>query len=107
MRTIAGAGVHGASNQVIELLAGEVVANAVLHGPADGEIRVEVQVDGEAVRVAVSDESPDRPRVLHPEPTAASGRGMALVETLSSAWGIEHRDAGGKTVWFCVEADEA
>lgn len=105
MRSIAEAGVHGVSNQVIELLAGEVVANAVLHGPADGEILVEVRIDGEAVKVSVTDESPDRPRVLHPEPTAASGRGMALVAALSTDWGIERRERGGKTVWFSVDPE--
>jgi anti-sigma regulatory factor (Ser/Thr protein kinase) len=105
MRSIAEAGVHGVSNQVIELLAGEVVANAVLHGPPDGEIKVEVRVDGEAVKVSVTDQSPDRPRVLHPAPTAASGRGMALVAALSTAWGIERREPGGKTVWFTVDPE--
>ena len=28
---------------------------------------------------------------------------MALVATLSSAWGVERLDDGGKTVWFTVE----
>ncbi len=103
MRAVAAAGVHGASNQVVELLAGELVANAVLHGPSDGEIRVHVRIYQDEVRVEVTDESPARPRVRRPEPTDPNGRGMALVATLSSAWGVERLDDGGKTVWFTVE----
>jgi anti-sigma regulatory factor (Ser/Thr protein kinase) len=105
MRTVAEAGVHGSSNQVIELLAGEVVANAVVHGPADGEIRVRVDVVADEVRVSVSDESTVRPSVLRPAPTDPSGRGMSLVAALSTAWGVDRRGPDGKTVWFSVVAD--
>ena len=45
------------------------------------------------------------PTVGHPEPTAPSGRGLALVEALSSDWGTQNRP-GGKTVWFEVRTDE-
>ena len=105
MRTVADAGVHGSSNQVIELLAGEVVANAVVHGPVDGEIRVRVVVLGDEVRVFVSDESTARPSVQHALPTDPGGRGMSLVAALSTAWGVEQRGPGGKTVWFSVGPD--
>jgi serine/threonine-protein kinase RsbW len=105
MRTVADAGVHGSSNQVIELLAGEIVANAVVHGPVDGEIRVRVDVIADEVRVSVSDESTARPSVHRPAPTDPSGRGMSLVAALSTAWGVERRGPGGKTVWFCVGPD--
>ena len=65
MRAIAGAGVGGASNQVIELLTGELVSNAVVHGPAGEPVRVAVRVDGPVVRVAVSDRGGGTPRVRH------------------------------------------
>ncbi len=105
MRTIASVGVHGMPNQVVELLVGEVVANAVVHGPGGAEIRVLVEVDPGSVRVEVTDAGPGRPEVLHPEPTAPSGRGMALVESLSSSWGVHPLGRSGKTVWFIVEQD--
>lgn len=105
MRTIADAGVGGASNQVVELLTGELVSNAVVHGPAAGAVRVHVRIDGSTVRVGVRDTGGGTPTVGHPEPTAPSGRGLALVEALSSDWGIQaHPD--GKTVWFEVLADD-
>jgi len=105
MQTIAGAGVGGASNQVVELLTGELVSNAVVHGPHSGSVRVQVQIDRDLVRVGVRDTGGGTPTVGHPEPTAPSGRGLALVEALSSAWGTQvHPD--GKTVWFEVRTDE-
>lgn len=106
MRAIAGAGVGGASNQVIELLTGELVSNAVVHGPAGEPVRVAVRVDGPVVRVAVSDRGGGTPRVRHAEPTAPSGRGMALVEALSTVWGSARMPDGGTTVWFEVDTDE-
>ena len=106
MRTVADAGVHGSRNQVIELLAGEVVANAVVHGPVDGEIRVRVIVLDDEVRISVSDQSTARPFVQRPQPTDPSGRGMSLVAALSTAWGVEQRGPGGKTVWFSLSPDE-
>lgn len=105
MRTIAEDGIGGAANQVIELLTGELVSNAVVHGPADAQVRVQVRIDGPDVRVGVRDTGGGTPTVGHPEPTAPSGRGLALVEALSSDWGTQvHED--GKTVWFEVRADE-
>jgi len=103
MHTVAVEGVVGSSNQVIELLTGELVSNAVQHGPAGGDLRIGVRVDGAMVRVSVRDEGADQPRLAHPDVTASSGRGLVLVEALSSTWGtIAHPD-GGKTVWFEVD----
>ena len=34
-----------------------------------------------------------------PAPEEASGRGLALVDTLSNAWGVEPVESG-KAVWF-------
>lgn len=105
MNELAADGVFGLANQIVELLTGELVANAALHGPADGLIRVRAWREGSTVRVAVRDDSPVEPIVRHPEPTAASGRGLALVETLSAEWGIERHGPDGKTVWFSVDLD--
>jgi serine/threonine-protein kinase RsbW len=105
MNVLAAEGVYGAENQIIELLTGELVANAALHGPGDGMIRVRVTRTGGAVRVAVRDDSTVEPVVRHPEPTAPSGRGLELVDSLAARWGIERHEGEGKTVWFSVELD--
>ncbi|MEN0130299.1 MAG: ATP-binding protein [Brevundimonas sp.] len=104
MRTIAELGVTGAANQVVELLTAEVVSNAVVHGPAKGEVRVRLNVTGSRVRVEVRDLGHGVPTVRHPEPTAPSGRGLALVEALAESWGTAPGD-GGTCVWFEVDAD--
>lgn len=106
MHRVAASGVHGSVNQVIELLTGEVVANAVVHGPEHGRIQVGVRIDDRGVLVSVTDQSPATPVVKHAPPTAVSGRGMALVEALSRTWGVDHQDGAGKTVWFLVATDE-
>jgi anti-sigma regulatory factor (Ser/Thr protein kinase) len=108
MRTVADAGVGGSVNQVVELLTAELVSNAVLHGPDGGAVRVGVRVSNGTVRVEVGDEGGGSPRVRHPEPTASSGRGLALVEALSDTWGTQPRGprGEGKVVWFEVRVDE-
>lgn len=102
MHTIAASGVTGPQNQVVELLTAEVVANAAVHGPADGRIRVKAWTDDRNAYVSVSDDSLASPIVRHPEPSDLSGRGMALVQALADEWGVEVGPAG-KTVWFALE----
>ncbi len=105
MNELAAEGVFGVENQIVELLTGELVANAALHGPAHGLIRIRVGRAGLVVRVAVRDDSVTVPVVRHPEPTAANGRGLELVDSLATAWGIEQHGDDGKTVWFSVDLD--
>lgn len=104
MRTVAGLGVTGAGNQVVELLTAEIVSNAVVHGPSDGEVRVRLRVAGPCVRVEVTDTGHGSPTVRHPEPTAPNGRGLLLVEALATSWGTRP-DEAGTTVWFEVDTD--
>ncbi|MCI2238169.1 ATP-binding protein [Paenibacillus sp. TRM 82003] len=85
---------------VVELLTAELTANAVLHGRAP--VRVDLERTATGVRVAVGDaeKTPPVRRTVGPE--ATGGRGVALVDLLSSAWGVE-QVAGGKTVWFTLD----
>ena len=85
---------------VIVLLTSEVVTNAVLH--ARTEAQLTVLVTTAAVRVEVADGEPRRPvpRVAAVDDT--SGRGMQLVDALSSRWGVDPT-ADGKLVWFEVD----
>jgi hypothetical protein len=85
------------------------VVSVADHRPTRGsethERRGSEGFDGDVVRVGVRDTGGGTPPVGHPEPTAPSGRGLALVEALSSAWGTQvHPD--GKTVWFEGRTDE-
>jgi anti-sigma regulatory factor (Ser/Thr protein kinase) len=85
--------------ELATLLTSELVTNVVAHAGTACHLGVELFAD--VVRVSVSDESPEPLQPRNAEPQSESGRGLALVETLSSNWGVIRR-AGGKTVWFEV-----
>jgi len=83
----------------VALLVSELVTNSVVHASSDAEVAVLLKPD--ALRVEVTDQGSGIPGRRDAAPDATSGRGLAFVETLSSAWGVETA-AGGKTVWFEV-----
>ena len=84
-------------SDIAELLTGELVANVVLHVGAPMELRaIRHQA---SLRIEVADPSPTPPVVRHPDPADDHGRGILLVDSLASAWGVVTRP-GGKTVWF-------
>jgi anti-sigma regulatory factor (Ser/Thr protein kinase) len=82
------------------LLADELVANAVVH--STGPISLTVDVCAEAVRVEVADGDGGDPVVRGPGPGETHGRGLYLVDSLASSWGVE-QIAEGKYVWFCLD----
>ncbi|MFC6915964.1 ATP-binding protein [Cellulomonas gelida] len=104
MQVAAAAGVGGAANQIAELLTGELVANTVVHGPAGLPVVIRVEVAGSVLRVEVEDRGGGQPVLRRTEPTAAHGRGLALVDALATSWGTTH-EGGHTTVWF--EVDDA
>ena len=87
-----------------ELLVSELVANAVLH--ARSQVTVAVIAAPDTVRIEVSDGSAAGPRQRRFSNEASTGRGLLLVEAMSSAWGVIQR-AGGKTIWFELVAEMA
>ena len=80
-----------------ELLAGEIVGNAVRHAGAPVEVRVRTTDAG--VRVEVDDPSTRRPVLQVREGASTGGVGLNLVDAFANRWGADVRDAG-KTVWF-------
>jgi serine phosphatase RsbU (regulator of sigma subunit)/anti-sigma regulatory factor (Ser/Thr protein kinase) len=75
----------------------ELLANAVQHGQPPVSICAVIQGDG--VRIEVQDTSSRLPMRLAPSTSNMTGRGLALVEALSSKWGVERLPDGSKTVW--------
>jgi anti-sigma regulatory factor (Ser/Thr protein kinase) len=86
-----------ALSDLAELLVSELVTNAILH--AHSEVSVQVSMDGSVVRIDVDDDSPRAPQQRDYSQEATTGRGLALFEALSTAWGTRPKN-GGKTVWF-------
>ncbi len=76
----------------------EVVTNVVLH--AYTTFDVTVHLTGTGVRVEVTDGSPRLPRPRRHSVDATTGRGLDLLEQLSSRWGAvrasERRELGGE-----------
>ena len=88
----------------VALLVTELVTNAILHARTPMQLTMEAQPDH--VRICVEDRSRERPEVRHYDADAVTGRGLALVEQLSSSWGIE-TNSSGKVVWCEVAVDPA
>ncbi len=84
------------------LLVSEVVTNAVLH--AGSRVRMELTQIEQVLRVEIFDASFDMPVLTAPDSATSSGRGMHLVDALSTRWGTWPR-ADGKAVWFELEED--
>jgi len=84
---------------VAELLASELVTNAILH--TGGEVRLTLAQPGpDTLRIGVHDDS-DRPaRIGSPRPDDIGGRGLTIVDALADGWWIDPSPAGGKTVWL-------
>jgi anti-sigma regulatory factor (Ser/Thr protein kinase) len=82
-------------------LVSELVTNAVLHARTEITLSLEPCRDG--LRVAVTDGSPVLPRWSPHLATATSGRGLLLVERLSTRWGAEPLQGGGKVVWAEID----
>ncbi|WP_328879186.1 ATP-binding protein [Streptomyces sp. NBC_00299] len=83
--------------KTVELLASELIANAVLHSAAPCDVAV-TRTD-ERLRVEVTDANPSLPRVVEAGPSDESGRGLLLVGALADAWGTQP-ESWGKTTWF-------
>jgi anti-sigma regulatory factor (Ser/Thr protein kinase) len=85
------------------LLVTELVSNAVLH--AGTEIAVVIDCKPGRVVVRVCDDSGARLVPRDHEPTAATGRGLWLVDRLATSWGVEQVPKG-KEVWCEIRFSE-
>ncbi|RVU22791.1 PAS domain S-box protein [Streptomyces antnestii] len=90
----------------IELVADELITNALMHtdGPAVVTLRV-ITASDRRLRVDVEDTSSALPRRREAGEDGVSGRGLLLVDLLTDVWGVDARGSG-KCVWceFVVPA---
>jgi anti-sigma regulatory factor (Ser/Thr protein kinase) len=84
------------------LVVSELATNAVVH--AGTELEVSISRCGPRIRVAVRDHSDRAPTTLAVDSDAPTGRGMLLVEALSTSWGVLLTQ-GGKLVWAVLPAE--
>ncbi|MEU6574892.1 ATP-binding SpoIIE family protein phosphatase [Streptomyces sp. NPDC046805] len=89
-----------------EVLASEVVTNALIHGDSDVDVCLRKYPDHLRVEVRDSDAHPAMLVDLGPdEDKAEGGRGLVIVSALASSWG-NSPSGRGKTVWFEMDTHE-
>jgi anti-sigma regulatory factor (Ser/Thr protein kinase) len=89
------------SRHAVVLLISELVTNAVVHARSTVTVDLAVSDDG-PVLVKVHDESPVRPTRRRHHADRPGGRGMHLLESLATRWGVEESRIG-KSIWFEVD----
>ncbi|MFE7173167.1 SpoIIE family protein phosphatase [Streptomyces sp. NPDC057616] len=104
-RTLRAWGVSRDDADAVLLIVSELVTNALVH--TDGQVRLDLTLLDNRVRVSVADSSPRTPV----KPTsigweATGGRGILLVEAMSDTWGTVPV-SGGKQVWAEVPLSAA
>ena len=90
----------------IHVVVSELVANAVRHGGAHGPdaVTVSLTLRPDCVRVEVGDPGPGFTPPERPEPRpSGGGRGLVLVERMTSRWGVNRE--GTSCVWFEVDRE--
>ncbi|MDX3077449.1 SpoIIE family protein phosphatase [Streptomyces sp. MI02-7b] len=96
-RTLRSWGLPGDEVDTALLVVSELVTNALVH--TDGQVRLDLTLIGDRLRIAVGDASPRtpvKPAIVSWQDTG--GRGILLVEAVSTAWGTVPL-SGGKQVW--------
>jgi anti-sigma regulatory factor (Ser/Thr protein kinase) len=90
-------GVTAELTDAAELCVSELVTNAFVHG--GGCVEVGIHHEDGRLLLLVADAAPEGVAELREDaPDAAGGRGLVIVDRLTSAWGIE-RTVQGTTVW--------
>ncbi|MEV7392853.1 MULTISPECIES: ATP-binding protein [unclassified Streptomyces] len=99
-----GAPLRNDTLETVELLASELIANAVLHsgGPCD----IVVTRTAERLRVEVTDTDPALPSAVAADLNDESGRGLLLIDALADAWGAKP-EPEGKTTWFEIRLEDS
>ncbi|QDY79911.1 ATP-binding protein [Streptomyces qinzhouensis] len=94
-------GIGGDTHDTAMLVISELVTNAVVHSGSH-LVSCELLNDIEHLRISVRDQgcAPSGPHVCHARDAEERGRGLLLVEAVSSAWGAHSALYGsGRTVW--------
>ncbi len=91
--------------EAVQLMVSELATNSIRH--AGTGFHAAIITESELVRVEVTDLGGGTPTVRSPGPTDPRGRGLAIVEMFSNAWGVRYASANDKTVWFDLGWDSS
>jgi anti-sigma regulatory factor (Ser/Thr protein kinase) len=87
-------------SDAVELVVGELVANAVVH--AHSSFVVALCWEDPSFTIEITDADPKMPELRTPAPEGTGGRGLMIVSHLVSGFGARRSSAGGKTVWAVI-----
>lgn len=104
-RTVLGSWRLGALLEPLLLVVSELVGNAVRHGRPPVQMLLRRTGRGVVVEVHDDESAAAPPPAALPDVDAESGRGMFLVDAISSDSGVEQIDGDGKVVWARLEPD--
>jgi anti-sigma regulatory factor (Ser/Thr protein kinase) len=86
-----------ATVEAAQLLVSELVTNAIVH--TSSEVRLSVSIQGDAIRVEVTDRGDGVAQLRMVDSDSTGGRGLGIVDGIARAWGSDPRREG-KAVWF-------
>jgi two-component sensor histidine kinase len=86
----------GETLDAVALCVSELVTNALDHAAPPYALRI--QRSRRRLRIEVADASEGEPVLRSITPSAVRGRGIFLVEAVSTTWGVQTTNHG-KTVW--------
>ncbi len=87
----------GVDPDIVVLSMTELVTNSIKHG--SGPVEVHLNADSDNLVLIVSDCSEQLPRRHDTPVDAETGRGIQILESLATRWGVQPEPGGGKTVW--------
>jgi CheY-like chemotaxis protein len=80
-----------------QLVVSELVTNALLHAGSRCELGIAFRSG--SLRIEIRDRGSGGPEVRAADSESEHGRGLLLVSAMTSAWGTEPLEPGGKVVW--------
>ncbi|WP_217712090.1 ATP-binding protein [Kitasatospora sp. NA04385] len=97
---------EGELSDAARLVVSELATNAVRARCGPNGFTLSLVLDEGSLLVQVGDQDPHPPRPRAAGPEATGGRGLHLVDELSSRWGYYHPTPHGKVVWAELPAGE-
>ena len=82
----------------LALVASEIVTNAIVHARTGAHLTFR-RVASDEVELAVTDHGAGDPQMRRPGDDQTGGRGLQIVDALSSSWGVRHDGPDETTVW--------
>jgi anti-sigma regulatory factor (Ser/Thr protein kinase) len=85
----------------VELMAGEVATNAILHSEGDDAVELRIRLDGDSMRIEITNTGASFDPNAPQRRDGPSGWGLRILDYLADDWGVEV--SSPNVVWFRVD----